>query len=301
MRTIDLGDSDPNSGQTDSEAWQSFGFDIDGASSSCASGPFCQPQAQARVGDLGDGQGGIDNSFGRNIVPMLTAFTPTPTKEASASIAAGLTTNLIAIRGFGIGQNASGMSASMVVAGPLGSTPTWSTSDAWPVDSSSLRGGNIDAPLLSFPASYLTQRVLVAAPASGEGEISLGILASVPFLLPIRHVQIAMTVSADGSTATGTVSGILLVEGLLRAASAVVAAKLATYCSSGGIDSTDAEIVDAADIPLDGTADTTQQCAGISFGIGFTAVRAQLGPVVDVAPPPTCPDGGGPAGDAGGG
>jgi hypothetical protein len=286
IRTLYLGDTDPATGVTSAYAWKELGFDIDGKATTKLSTDVCQLAAGASNLSQQDGQGGIDNSFGFNILPLLiTSFGSDFSQQANASISAGLVTNLIAFHGLGAATTASPLTASLVLGAPLGGAPTWSTTDVWPVDSSSLIDLDAGSPLLAFPQSYAVGGVLVAEPPSGNGEIALGVVGGIPFVLAIRHVVIAMTLSPDGMTATaGTISGILPTDRLLELAQALAGTLSTSLCSTSAFASLTQYIEQAEDILLDGTQDPSQPCTGISIGLGFEAVRVQSGPVAVVPP-----------------
>ncbi len=58
---------DGNSGQ-----WKTFGFDIDGLVSTAQSTNLCQLNDLAVASDpYPDGNNGIDNSFGKNLLPLI--------------------------------------------------------------------------------------------------------------------------------------------------------------------------------------------------------------------------------------
>src|SRR5688500_6828618 len=68
LRKIFLGETDRN-GIEDANAWQTYGRDIDGIASTTNANGECKPHGngtQTRV----DGPGGVDNSFGKNIIPV---------------------------------------------------------------------------------------------------------------------------------------------------------------------------------------------------------------------------------------
>jgi hypothetical protein len=291
IRRLYLGDIDLTTGQPGGKAWQELGFDIDGKVTTMQSTDVCNfiPGPNTNPGiTQPDGTGGIDNSFGANIVPIFVSVLG-DLASANESIEAGLVTDLIVVKGLGSSTTASPLSATLVVAAPLGKKPTWSSGDVWPVDSSSLAAGDANAPLLTFGHGYEVGGEFVAEPPSGAGEISLGIVHGAPLTVPIRHVQVAMTLSADKMTATsGTISGILPTGSFVNLAWRFMGvASPQTVCPStsspwSGI----APMIWAAeDIHLDGSNDEQQPCDGISIGLGFEAVRVQMGSPVVVAPP----------------
>ncbi|HEY5242676.1 MAG TPA: hypothetical protein VIJ22_14450 [Polyangiaceae bacterium] len=285
IRTLYLGDTD-RTGVASPNAWKAFGFDIDGKATTRQSTDVCQLQVGASNLTQEDGQDGIDNAFGISLMPLLiTTFGPDFSSQVNASLSAGLMTNLIVVHGLGTATTASPLTAELVVAAPLGGMPTWSTADVWPVDSSSLRDLDAGSPLLMFPQSYVVGGVLVAEPPAGAGELALGIAGGAPLVLPIRHVQIAMTLSPDGMTATaGTISGILPTDRLVALAQNVAGTVGTTLCSGSAFLTLAQWIEQSEESLLDGTQDPSLPCDGISIGLGFEAVRVQRGPVAVVPP-----------------
>jgi hypothetical protein len=312
IRHIWVGDLDPATGEPSSTAWATLGFDIDGKVTSKCSTDVCQLAPGASRTTQIDGQGGADNSFGANVMPMLDTIFPAfqpcilgpcsgvPAEAGESfrdSISAGKVTDLIVVRGLGSGPTVSPLAplaASFVVAAPLGKTPSWSADDVWPFDPSSLWNADAGAPLLAFAQSYVTGGVLVAEPPSGGGEIALGYAGPSLFVMPVRHVQIAMTLSADGMSATsGTISGVIPVDRLVEAFRPLFGTVSPSFCSASAFGSFAQQLEQAADILLDGTNDPSQACDGVSIGLGFDAVRVQVGPVADILPQPDpCADAG---------
>jgi hypothetical protein len=304
MRKLLLADTNMQMVAT-ADAWKEYGLNIDGNDTTCGGTvPACRNAV--RLPQQGeDAPGGVDNAFGQLDIPELQGIVATPTATASANVENyGGTTNLLVVTGLDGATSASGLSASLLVAGPLGRKPKWDGSDVWPVDSSSVQGNAATAPQLSFSSSYVSDGVFVAAPPSGDGEIALGAFG-VPLVIPIRHVQVVMKLSQDGAVAQGIVSGVVPLAALLSTAQEFLAAqggKYESFCGDAAFASIAQYIAGSADILLDGTQDSTKDCDGVSFGMGFEADRVQLGSVVAVTPLPSCSDAGaGGARDAGGG
>jgi hypothetical protein len=291
IRHLWVGDLDPATGQQSSTAWSTLGFDIDGRVTTLHSTDVCQLAPGASHNTQIDGVGGIDNSFGASIVPVFEATLLSNNKpfgqDLQDSISAGQVTDLIVVRGLGGGPTVSPLAASLAVAAPLGKTPTFTVDDVWPLDPSSVREADAAAPLIAFSHAYVTGDVFVAEPPSGSGEIALGYWDSRLLVFPVRHVQIAMTLSADGTSATsGTISGVLPADRLVEALRLLTGSISSSLCSGGAFDSVAGQFEQAADILLDGTNDPSQPCDAVSIGLGFDAVRVQAGPVADILPQP---------------
>jgi hypothetical protein len=297
IRKLYVGDADPVTGQLDTSAWGRIGFDIDGKDTTMQSTDVCTLATGAPIETQQDGEGGIDNAFGSQVVPILQGlFGEDMSLGLDGTIEAGLVTDLIVVKGLGSTATTSPLQASIFVAAPLGQAPTWSMADTWPIDASSVRGGDAASPLLTFARSYVADNVFVAEPPAASGEIALGVLNNAPFVLPIRHLQVQMTLSPDGMTATrGVLSGILPTDRLL----ALVGALTAQWgpCSDAQAASVAGtvqnELAQAQDVLLDGANAAGSPCSGISIGLAFEAVRVQMGAVTEVSRLPTaCGDAG---------
>jgi hypothetical protein len=286
IRHLWLGDVDPVTGEPSTQAWRQLGFDIDGKATTKASRDVCTLAPGAPWDAQDDGNGGVDNGFGENVLPIIAlAEGASFAQDLNDSIASGLVTDLLVVRGLGSPTTASPLSAELLVGAPLGATPSWSGTDVWPIDSSSVKDGDATQPLLAFGSSFVTGSVFVAEPPSGDGEIALGVFRGAPWVIPIRHVQVAMTLSADGSTATnGALSGLLPADRFLDVARRLAPTILSSLCGPDVWLSIAQQIEQSEDILLDGTNEPGQPCDAISIGLGFDAVRVQMGPVVDVAP-----------------
>ncbi|HEY8040161.1 MAG TPA: hypothetical protein VIF15_10225, partial [Polyangiaceae bacterium] len=70
MRKLYLGDTD-RSGVSNSSAWKDYGYNLDGLVTTKTSSDVCNLAAGASKTTQVDGTGGIDNSFGENILPIV--------------------------------------------------------------------------------------------------------------------------------------------------------------------------------------------------------------------------------------
>jgi hypothetical protein len=287
-----FGDRDP-SGQVDAQAWKQYGLNIDGKITTRVSTDVCTLALGAPRDTQTDGDNGIDNSFGANILPILVSTAGDFPAAANANIGSGVdATSLVRIDQLGPGPSYSPLSAFFYKASPTPSPPAWNGSDVFDVDSESLDGGNLDSPLLAFPASYMSQRTLVTAPPTGAGTIALGLQfnAGIAPPIPITHVQIVANVAADGSKANGMISGILPTSAFVAWVHQIVGDVAPSLCGGAAFQSIAAAITQAADIMTDGTNPSGAPCDGISIGMGFDATAVKLGGVVTVSTEPSsCP------------
>lgn len=274
MTKLFFGDTDW-SGRSDANAWQLFGHDADGFKTTVDTAAHCQLRAGARAGVRADAESGVDNSFGKNLLPLvLTMVGPDYARTVTARLAAGEFTSLIAIAALGPQASYSGMHVSFGAGAPLGRAPSSDGSDRWP----------LIAPLLDLGAAYLVNRTLVAGPSANDAALLLDV-NRVALRLPVARLVLTMDIAPDGRSAThGIVSGILRTDEVIqRFREAAPAIAPATCNSKQPIDllaAMLAQIGEASDILTDGTQDPSRECDGISFGMGFEARAVNLGDVV---------------------
>jgi hypothetical protein len=105
IRNLHLGDADWASMPSE-DAWKLYGFDLDGFASTPYFGFHCKPSSGADPNDvMVDGPGGIDNSFGRNVMKFIEGWVDHPSDEATKSIARGVDTHVLVIEGLGAAAN----------------------------------------------------------------------------------------------------------------------------------------------------------------------------------------------------
>jgi hypothetical protein len=293
FRVLLLGEADPD-GTANPEAWKQYGFDIDGWSSDVGFCGHCKPVGGARKPDIFvDGEHGIDNGFGKNIVNgIIATLTPNPTDSLNESIAKGLSTTLLRIHGLAQGGDQVGLTAELFTAkggrdsegGVVSPTKQqWQDgSYAWhplgeqvsPDGSSSMRMEN----------SYIAGDVWVSG---GESSFALDLnMSGYLFTLKLHRARMMGKLSADRRTvAEGNISGIVAPEEFV----ADLKSNDPNYwCEGFSYDDLLAKIRGASDILDDGTQDPSRDCNGISVGLGFVSAPASLGTPTPKSPPPHC-------------
>jgi hypothetical protein len=125
------GDTDRN-GTATTIAWAQYGLDLDGlVTSACATNVCTLAPGAGMVAQL-DGENGIDNSFGENIIPIIvTTFGSDAPQRGNAALLAGDPTLLIALDGLGANEDASPLSEALYHALPAtrrGTGPMCATS-----------------------------------------------------------------------------------------------------------------------------------------------------------------------------
>lgn len=278
-----LGDTD-RTGATSSTAWESFGTDIDGKTTTAQSTDVCTRYTGAPASVQVDGMNGIDNSWGANVIPIFEAFSSNFSQQFNASVAAGTFTTMIDVVGLTSSPTQSGSAPGLGFEGAsFPGTPTWTTADDWPVYPNWLPEGGLPAgSLISFPDGSLD------AGAWSSGAMT----TDVPMLIPIglqamelviHHASASFVHATPTTAATGTVSGILFTQELIAQLQAAAGYISTSLCSGSAFDSIAQQIEQAQDIVHDGTNVAGQACDAISIGIGFDGI--QIGPVQTLAQP----------------
>jgi hypothetical protein len=292
-----LGDTDWNGMPDKDNGWKQFGYDLDGDISTATSTNLCQPADGASKANVyPDGNDGIDNSFGKLILPIILGLSSDASSKINASISGGTFTVMLEMEKLGASASYNPIFTNLFAGGNLGSSPKFDGTDQWPVLSSLLN--NVDAgvasgSIVNFPTSYVTNNVWVSG---GKGNVTLDLsISGFTLSLTIANAVISLDLAADHKSGTqGIIAGVLNTQQLTDQLRAVAGSFDPALCSGLTIDSVVTQIVQASDIMADGTQSSSQTCNGISIGIGFNAEVVQLGPVV--APPAQKPN---PCSDAG--
>ncbi len=234
-----------------------------------------------------DGDNGIDNSWGSNLMPIIENLSSSPSQQMTDSIQSGQFTMLFNFQNLDPAPSQNAVSA-RVYAGAPTAPPQWNGSDVWPVTAESVNG-SINQPKVSFPTSYVVGGTWVSGTAPSPTELPIPIdMGGTPLLLRIRVARVTMSISGTGSTAqgaSGIISGVLNTQELVDELKKVAGSFDPGLCDGPTFDSIAQQIKAASDILSDGTQDPTKPCDGISIGLGFTAKAVQLGSVATPVPP----------------
>jgi hypothetical protein len=312
-----LGDTD-RTGIPSVNAWDSFGYDLDGKVTTAASTDVCTlvPGASKQVQI--DGNGGIDNSWGANIMPILQTLDSTFSQTENNAIQSGASTQLYYVVGFD--NSAANMTTATGLTGVAltgaqysangGTVPTWDLNTHWPIAPESLNcfpaGGadNCTATTdpvatadVKFPAAFQTQGTFVnGTPSLMELQLVVG---GQPMVVNLHSAVLTFDASMPGSVTNGTIAGVLNTEELIAALKPVAGHISTSLCSASAFQSIASQIQQTSDMILNGsTVSNTAgaMCNGISIGIGFDATEIALPTSADIAPPqppPVDPCGGG--------
>jgi hypothetical protein len=164
-RRVFLGDTDWN-GEKSAEAWRGYGLNLDGILSTQEGTNHCAPAPPEGAPQMNkvDGEEGIDNSFGKNLLPIFIALAPDQTALTNAAINAGDYTLLFDLRNLDASDTLSGVDCATFEGGPRAVPPVWNGVDQWPVAWESVENGDPSKPRLIAAASYLTNGTFVSAP-----------------------------------------------------------------------------------------------------------------------------------------
>ncbi len=288
VNNLFVGETKTN-GMSDTTAWKTYGANIDGDVSTSQSSGLCMPAGGASASVHDDGNNGIDNSFGKNVLPLLLTAAPDPTAQVNASIAVGEFTIMMHLDGLGADPDQDPVPAYVYSGGQTFSTPNFDGKDCWPVTAESLTdSADIKSAKVTFPmatlvgntwTSGITDTLVVTLRVSG-----------VNLTLPVHQARISMDLSVDHSSATnGQISGVLSTSEFMDIIQDLAYDAFGFGCNDATVIAIQNEILKASDIMQDGSQDPNATCDGISIGVGFTAVPMDLGTILDPADPPADP------------
>jgi len=272
--TIYFGDMDWD-GNLDPDAWKIFGADVDGVASTASSSGLCQPAAGAQAADVyPDGEQGIDNAFGKSVLPLLATVSDDFSARVNASITNGAFTWLLKVDPFG--PNQSGVTTMVYAGDSRVQPPRFDGTDCWPVTPASLLDtSDFESAKVSFPNGEIVSSWL---DTKTPGDLVLSVPMSGTVLqLTAHHARILVEFDLDPDVPSrGVISGVLDTDEFIEEARDVLGFQDPTMCSGATFDAVAASIRKTSDIMSDGTQDPSATCDGITIGIGFTLGRAGI-------------------------
>ncbi len=261
-----LGESD-RAGAPNKDAWKSYGYNLDGKISTKDSTDVCQRQSGASPSNQDDGDQGVDNAFGKVIIPFLQPFTATPSKTITDSLTSGAFTIMLKITGLtdDPAQSNTGLSGLLLVGAQFSDTakPTFSPTDDWPYRKD---------PQVQISDAYINKGTFVNGTGGATIQLSLNIQGQT-LNLAINKAIITFDHTGPNDATNGTIAGVIGTDDLLSGISQVAGNISTDLCSGSTLDSIKQTIRQASDILKDGTNKPGVPCDGISVGIGFNAKR----------------------------
>jgi hypothetical protein len=274
-------------GEGNSGQWKKVGFNLDNLVSTTASTDVCKPNSNAlTVVPYPDGENGIDNSFGKNLLPLILSLYPTWVTDINAGIQKGLFTVLLKMDCLPPTGDVAGMTTRLFGGTALGMTPKFDGTDKWPV-SPELLGDPMDpeSSTVRFNNSSVTGTMYDAGKdATFILTVPINTMTmSTSIKLTLYAAHTTMDLAGDRKSATsGRIGGVLNTEEFVAEMKKV--GSLLGLCDSPLFDGLLTQARQASDILADGSQDPTKTCDGISMGLGFEMKEVQLGVVGPTAP-----------------
>jgi hypothetical protein len=274
-------------GEGNSGEWKKVGVNIDNLVSTAASTDLCKPSnGAAKSTPYPDGDEGIDNSFGKNLLPLILTLYPTWVDDINKNILNGFFTSMLKIECLPPMGDAPVLNTKLFAGTPLGAKPLFDGTDVWPVapellsdptdpDSSSIVFGSSSVINSTWDAGKNATFVLTVPLKTQNSSTSIK--------LTVYSAKLTMNLSADRKSATGgVIGGVLNTEEFVAEVKKVGA--LLDLCDSPVFANLITQVRQASDIMADGTQDPNQTCDGITIGLGFEMKEVKLGDVGPVTP-----------------
>jgi len=278
LNALKLGLTNKQTGAVKPDAWKDYGFDLDArnttADMSASSQNSCKRRSGSPTKVLADGNGGIDNNFGQHVMAVIKSLKADAEDAVTKSVTDGKFTLLLKIDNATDKDNSSAPGSLYVANDFVGAdgkpaTPTFTTSDVWPINAASLADGKtIGQPKLSFPKGYIANGYWVSGELGTE-TINLSIsLSGADISLPIDSGVIVVKL-ADGSD--GTIAGAMNTD-KLKDALTPVAKRFGICPGNATYDQVVETLTQSADLVsgAPNLQDTSKECNAISIAIGFT-------------------------------
>jgi hypothetical protein len=286
IKKLYLGDTNRDGTANKVNGWKQYGYDIDGLASTATSTDLCKPRNNNAAKNVyPDGDKGIDNSFGKNILTIILGIASDASAKVNQGLGQGKFTIMLSMDKLGAGTDYKAINTKLYGGGDLLASPKFDGSDKWPVIQELLNDPlDVGSAKVQFPSAYIVKNTWVSGT---KGEVVLNLSVSgFTLALPIGSAVITMELSADHKSATkGTIAGVLPTDTLTSELKKIAGAFDPSLCKGPTIDSIVSQIEQASDILSDGSQDPSKECDGISIGLGFDAGLVQLGDILPKAPP----------------
>jgi hypothetical protein len=285
-----LGDTDAGGNEDPQNGWRSWGFNLDQRDSTPASVDLCKPHSGGTAQEVyPDGDNGIDNSFGKNVLPILAGIDGSYPAKVNASIAEGKSAAAIfELTNLGSGSDQGSLLGRFYRGVPLNKAPHFDGTDVWPVTKDSLSNpGDASSAKITFSDGALSGDGWFAHAEGGDLRIDLtvnGTSITLTILVPV----VSLLLDPSHQSGHGIIAGVLDANAFAEQFRTLAGGFDPSLCSGPTIDSILGQIKGTADILTNGNQDHASTCNGISIGLGFDAAVVKLGAPV-ATPTPTDP------------
>jgi hypothetical protein len=271
--------------------WRQYGFNVDGKVSTDTSTDLCKPLNNASPKSVyPDGNNGIDNAFGKNVLPIFLGITSDFSGQANQAIAAGDYTLILDLEGLGATANQASLVSKIYTGAELGAPPKLDGNDCWPVAPEGLTNpADITSAKSIFPTSSVVMNHWDSGSTGATVQLQIR-LTGFTMHLDIRQARVAMDLAPDHQSATtGQLGGVVETAQLLAEIQRMAGSFDPSLCSGPTIDSILAQVAQASDILNDGTQDPSKPCDGVSIGLGFQTRAVSFSGVALPSPSQTNP------------
>ncbi len=269
-------------GEGPSGEWKKVGYNLDDKISTGKSTDLCKTNAMGLPDDAyPDGENGIDNSFGKNLLPLVLSLYNTWVTDINNGIGNGRFTALVKLMCLPEGPDAPQFTTKLFGGAALAGPPKLDGSDTWPVEPGLLSDPmDAESSTILFTNSSLTANFYDAG-KGGTFIISVPLKTATEttsIKLTLYSARITMNLEADRSKATGgMIGGVLDTEEFVAEIKKV--GFLMGLCGNALLDNILNKVRQSSDMMLDGSHDPNVPCNAISMGLGFDMVAAKLGEV----------------------
>jgi hypothetical protein len=305
VHTLYLGDTD-RTGVASPNAWEAYGYNLDNLVTAKTSTDVCTLAAGASKITQVDGNGGIDNSFGENILPIvITTAGSDAASKINTAIDEGHFTIMTYITGFddsaGNSTSAAGLKGVLLAGGNYadlhdGGAPSWDTTTHWPILPTLINGctptGGCPAgtdPVanaqITFPSAYQAGGTFVNG-SPGDLNLTLSI-GGESLTISVHSALITFQPKAPGEVTGGVIAGTLITTELVSSLQSVAGSISTSLCSGSAFQSIAQQIEQASDIIIDPNSHAVSNsagtaCNGISIGLGFDATEIAAPTAADI-------------------
>jgi hypothetical protein len=282
-------------GESTTDAWKSYGFDLDGKCTSTAdsetSKDTCKRLPMSEADVLTDGDNCIDNNFGSKLIPMIRALDPAAETKIGDGIKGGGLTLVLRIDDLSsIGPDPSA-NAVLYAAKARSNAAVLDGSDVWDVDTTSVTGGDINKPLASLTGAVtIVDGKRVWSGRSELLQLPAVFISGATDAIPVRGARVDINLDDN----TGTIAGYADMTGVKAVVSKVLQQN--KLCPGTMLfDAVMTNIGRTADMPAQLPHDTAAECTSLSMGLGIELSGGTMGTVVPTGKPrpnPCVMDGG---------